>query len=190
MSDILSNLEGVEVIIDDVLVHGTEETHDKRLHAAQQAMEKAGIHLNDKKCELRKSSLTYFGHLITAEGIQPDPERVRALVELEPPTNVGELRSILGMFQYLGKFVNNMSTVMKPMTDLLKSDVSWTWGPAQEGAFKEAKRLVAPTPTLVFYDAKRPTVVSADASSFGLGAVLLQLHGTELKPVAYCFYSR
>ena len=186
MTELLRNLEGVEVIMDDVLIHGTEDTHDQRLDATLRVLNEAGVQLNERKCEFRKPKLTYFGHLIGKDGIQPDPERVRCLLEMDPPTNVSELRTALGMFQYLGKFAHNLSSVMKPMTDLLKSDVAWTWGPAQESAFKETKKLLSATPTLEYYDHKRPTVVSADASSYGLGAVILQLHGTELKPIAFC----
>ncbi len=64
--------------------------------------------------------------------------------ELDPPTNVSELRTILGMFQYLGKFTYNLSTVMKPMTDLLKGDTAWLWGPQQSAAFQETKDLPVP----------------------------------------------
>lgn len=186
MSNLLHGMEGVQVIMDDVLIHGTERNHDQRLKAVLQVIREAGIQLNEAKCEFNKSKLTYFGHLISGDGIQPDPERVKALVELEPPDNIKELRTVIGMFQYLGKFVHNLSSVMIPMLDLLKSDVSWAWGHGQQKAFEETKRLLSSTPTFVYYDSERHTVVSADASSYGLGAVLLQLHGKYLRPVAFC----
>ena len=117
--------------------------------------------------------------------MKPDPGRVSALLELSPPNNVSELRTVLGMFQYLSKFVYNMSSVMKPMTDLLRADVSWSWDHAQQSAFDETKRLLTTTPTLTYYDTSKPTVVSADASSFGIGAVLMQTTDGELKAVAF-----
>ena len=74
---------------------------------------------------LQINQLRYFGHLTGVDGIKPDPEMVEALLELSRPNNVSELRTVLGMFQYLAKFGYDMSSVMKPMTDLLKSDVVW-----------------------------------------------------------------
>ena len=149
-------------------------------------LQDAGTQLNNRKREFRKPKLTYFGHLVGKDGIQPDPERVKSLLEMEAPTNISELRTALGMFQWLGKFLQDLSATMKPMTGLLQSDVTWTWGPSQQSAFEATKKLLTNTPALVYYDHRLPTIVSADASSYGLGAVLLQTHDKELKPVAFC----
>ena len=78
------------------------------------------------------------------------------------------------MFQYLAKFVYDMSSVMKPMTDLLKSDDVWSWDKAQQASFDKTKELLTFTPMLSYYDSTKPTVVSADASSYGIVAVLMQ----------------
>ena len=80
----------------------------------------SGLKLNPRKCVFRKTKLrilTYVGHLIGCDGIKPDPERVEALLELSRPKNGSELRTLLGMFQYLAEFVYDMSSVMKPMID-------------------------------------------------------------------------
>ena len=92
------------------------------------------------------------------DGIKPDPERVEALLEHSRLNNVSELRTVLGMFQYLAKFVYDMSSVMKPMTD----DV-WSWDKAQQASFDKTKELLTTTPTLSYYNSTKPTVVSADA---------------------------
>ena len=92
---------------------------------------------------------------------------------------------MLGMFQHLAKFVYDMSSVMKPMTDLLKSDVVWSWDKAQQASFVKMKELLTTTPTLSYYDSTKPTVVSADASSYGIGAVLAQSTDGILKPIAF-----
>ena len=112
---------------------------------------------------------------------------MEAIVQLPAPENVGELRQVLGMINYLGKYVPNLSAILQPMSSLLKSDVVWMRGPGHQQAFDKAKELLATSPVLAFYDANKPTIVSSDTSGYGIGGGLLQDQGGgELRPVAYC----
>ena len=90
------------------------------------------------------------------------------------------------MVHYLGRYLPNLSEVIKPLKCLLKTDAVWTWDAAQVDAFNKVKQLISTAPTLAFYVVNKPTIVSADASSFVLGGVLLQHHVEGLKPVAFC----
>ena len=119
---------------------------------------------------IQKNRTDVFWSPDWGDGIKPDSGRVEALLKLSHPDNVSELRTVLGMFQYLAKFVYDMSSVMKPMTDLLKSDVVWSWDKAQQASFDKTKELLTTTPTL---------------RSYGIGAVLVQSTDGILKPIAF-----
>ena len=139
MSQLLEGLEGVHVIMDDVLIHGkNEEEHDQRLKGVLQHIEQSGLKLNKDKCIFGKEQLTYFGHLVGAHGIRPHSEKVKAICELPQPTCTTDLKHTLGMFNYLGKFTQGLSSILSPLSDLLKSDTVFAWGPAQEAAFKKS----------------------------------------------------
>jgi transposase InsO family protein len=187
MLETLQGLQGVSVYMDDIVVYGKDmEEHDLHLQKVLERVKSAGLKLNKEKCKLRQEQLNFLGQVVDATGVRPDPAKVRAIRELAAPENVHELKRILGMVNYLGKYVPNLSTVGQPLYELLRSKTAWTWGPAQHTAFEKLKELLMTSPVLVFYDVNRPTAVSADASSYGLGGVLLQLHGQNWKPVAYC----
>ena len=83
-----------------------------------QVIKESGLKLNKEKCEIKKNKLTYFGHVLSAEGVSPDPEKVKAITDLEAPTNVPELRRLIGMINYLGRFIPNLASVMRPMSDI------------------------------------------------------------------------
>ena len=180
MLDLFREEPGVEVIVDDILIHGHDQSeHDARLQRTLGILEKAGVVLNMAKCKFGKHELEYYGHMVGRDGVKPSPNKVKAIIELKPPENITELRSINGMFQY--QFVPHLSTVMKPVTELLKSDRAWVWGLVQQVTFDAAKELLTQSPTLAFYNANKKTIVSADASLYGLGAVLLQESEGNLK---------
>ncbi len=134
---------------------------------------------------LWKSEIQFFGHIIGKDGIRPDTNKVRAISELHCPTNLTELRQVLGMINCLGKFLPGLSSVLHPMTELLKGDTEWTWSVAKTQEFNRVTS-IAPAPALAFHDANRTTVVSADACSYGLGAALFQQQENGLRPIAFC----
>lgn len=143
MTDLLCGIEGVEVIIDDILIHGkTRKEHDRRLDTVLHRIHDSGLKLNREKCEFRKIEIEYFGHNISSEGIQPSSSQVDANRQIETPTNLTALRRFIGMVNYLGRFIPDLASVISPMTDLQKSGNAWLWDQAQANAFSRVKELL------------------------------------------------
>ena len=128
MTDLLQGKPGTKVIMDDILVYGKSvEEHDSNLEEVLNTVQSSGLKLNKSKCEFRKEKLGYFGHRVGKNGIKSDPKKLGAIVELSPPTSVSELRRLLGMINYLGKFLPDLSTVLQSLNDLLKESSTWVW---------------------------------------------------------------
>ena len=186
MSEILRGLDGVVCQMDDVLVFGRDQAeHDTRLTAVLKQIESAGATLNPDKCEFSCRRLKFLGHLIDGTGIQADPEKTAAIREMKAPSTVSELRRFMGMVNQLGKFSPNLAELTQPLRELLSKHNAWLWGPTQERAFTQVKEELSKSTTLTLYDPLAETKLSADASSYGLGAVLLQKVDSDWKPVAF-----
>ena len=186
-TELLPDISGVEIYKDDILVHATTVAeHDVIFNKVMDHLRTAGLKLNSKKCEIRKMQLEFLGHYVSGVGKGPHPEKIMVVSDLRAPENVSEVRHIMGMSNYLGRFLPNLAETARPINGLLKKKTVWTWGPPQEAAFKNLKDLVTSCPVLAYYNVDKPTILSADASSYSLGAVLMQQHEEGLKPVAYC----
>ena len=187
MSRVLEGLDGVVCQIDDILVHGSDQsTHDQRLKAVLDRLQSRGVTLNREKCSFNQRRLKFLGHMIDGQGISADPDKIAAIRDMEPPSNLSELRRFLGMTTQLGKFSPNLADLTQPLRELLHRKNSWLWGPAQEKAFVLVKDELTKPSVLLLYDPLLQTKVTADASSFGLGAVLSQKDSADRwRPVSF-----
>ena len=168
----LKGLPGVVCVADDIIIHGKDNTeHDSNLHAFLTRCRNVGIKLNKEKLELRQDSVTFLGHLITAQGLHPDPSKIKAITDMKPPTNLKELRSFIGMVNYLAKFIPHLN--LKPLTNLTHKDTPWNWSTAENDAFEKIKQLTT-TPVLGLYDPAKELTLQCDASHYGLGSTLRQ----------------
>ena len=109
-------------------------------------IQQPGVTLNTDKCEFWRDELTFLGHVVSKQGISPDPDKLKAIAEIQPPTTVSELRRFMGMANQLGKFTPTLATISKPLRELLSSKQVSSWGPPQEEAFNKIKEeLTQPT---------------------------------------------
>ena len=102
-------------------------------------LERYGVQFKWSKCSFLQKKVQFLGHVIDAEGVHSSPEKVQAIVEAPSAATVTELRSFLGMLQYYGKFLPNLSTLLHPLNNLLREGVSWSWQPECQKAFESAK---------------------------------------------------
>ena len=186
MSEILVDLPGVVCQMDDILVFGkTQHKHNQNLEAVLRHLEEANVTLSPQKCEFSKTELTFLGQVIDVTGIRADPEKTKAIMDMSPPNSLSELRRFLGMANQLGKFAPNLAELTQPLRELLSKSRKWIWGPPQSKAFNLVKAELSKPTTLALYDPAALTKISADASAFGLGAVLLQKDDGLWRPVAF-----
>ena len=189
MNDILSGLPGVLCHIDDILVFGTTPAeHDSRLQAVLERIKSAGITLNPDKCQFSQTQITFLGHVIDHHGISPDPQKTSAILAMKSPSSVTELRRFMGMVNQMSKFSPTIAHFSKPLRELLSTKNSWTWEASQAESFKKLKEEISSPRVLALYDPAAKTKVSADASAYGLGAVLLQQQQEsqdQWRPIAF-----
>lgn len=182
ISQMVLDIEGAEAIIDDILVWGSnQEEHDARLKRVLERAMEYNLKLSADKCEFRKSEVTYVGHRLTSKGVKPDPEKIRAVCNMVKPTCLKDLQTFMGFIQYLSKFMPHLSTVSAPLRTLLEKNTAWHWDEEKETSFLKLKDMATNAPILQYYDPSKPLTLSVDASSKGLGAVLIQ----NQRPVAY-----
>ena len=129
----LLGLPGVKCIADDVLIYGRDDAdHDTCLEGFMKKCQQKGIKLNRAKLEYKCEEVPFHGHVLTSEGLKPDPQKVEAITEMPRPEKPEDVLRLNGMVNYLSRFLPNLSDVMKPLRDLTHKDVEWCWSDTQD----------------------------------------------------------
>ncbi|KAA3483007.1 DNA/RNA polymerases superfamily protein [Gossypium australe] len=172
----------VVVFIDDILIYSQDESdHAEHLKIVLQILRDKQLYDKFSKSEFWLREVEFLGHIVSGKGIRVDPGKISAIVEWKPPRNVSEVRSFLGLARYYRQFVKGFSMIATPMTKLLRKAVKFEWTEKWQQSFERLKTLLIEAPILVQPESGKEFVVYSDASSNGLGCVLMQ----EGKVVAY-----
>lgn len=187
MDQVLSGLKHVMCRIDDILITApTDREHLMILEEVLRRLDRHNIRLRKDKCKFLQSRVEYMGHLLDHEGIHPTEAKVEAIRGAPCPMNVSELKSFLGLLNYYGQYLPNLSTTLQPLHELLRQETSWEWTPKCETAFRSCKDQLSSDRVLVHYDTGKPLRLACDASAYGLGAVISHVfENGEERPIAY-----
>jgi hypothetical protein len=167
----------VVVFIDDILVYSNSfEEHEEHLRQTLQTLRDHQLYSKLSKCEFWLKRVTFLGHVILAEGVFVDPQKVKAVLKWERPTSITKIRSFLGLVGYYQRFIEGFSLIATPLTQLTRKNKKWVWLEECEKSFQELKRRLTTAPVLTLPLGTKSFVVYSDASGKGLGCVLMQ-HG-------------
>lgn len=173
MEETLRGVPGTVVFLDDICVTGAnDKEHLGNLRAVFERLRSMGLTVKLSKCKFLQDSVKYLGFIIDRQGLHPDPDKLEAISKAPRPNDVTQLKSFLGLLNYYGKFIPNLSTLLHPLHALLRKDTTWNWGSDCEQAFVEAKKALMCERVLAHYEEGLPLVLSVDSSAYGIGAVL------------------
>ncbi|PAA51290.1 hypothetical protein BOX15_Mlig005755g5 [Macrostomum lignano] len=182
ISQVIQDVDGAIAYVDDILIGGESEKQLKdRESQVRERLEQHGLKVNEEKCQICQSRVRFLGFILDNGMILPDPEKVRALQEMETPKTMAELESLIGLVRFSGRFVPNLSHYLEPLTRLMRGRREFQWDSEQDEAFQRIKSLLTEDSALANYDPKKPVALECDASQKGLGGVLIQ----DNRPVLY-----
>ena len=190
MNAVLTGLDvqGVLLYLDDLLIYSsTPEEHLKTLGNVLKRLKDTGLTLSIKKSQFMKTTLLYLGHLISPEGIRPDPDKINKLPSWPIPKTKKQVQGYLGYAGYFRNFIQKYASITKPLCNLTKDDTTFEWTKECQTAFDTLNQQLLSAQKLVYPDFQAPFYVVTDASKWALGAVLMQKSSDEkrLNPIEY-----
>lgn len=124
------------------------EEHEQKLTEVIERVKQYGLKNQPDKCEFMRKEVAYLGHIISSEGVKPNPEKVEAVRSFAILKSCKDIKSFLGLAGYYHRFISNFSKLTKPLTSLLKKDVPFVWTNEQQKAFGSCKEILTKAPLL------------------------------------------
>ena len=188
MRSLLADMRHVTNYLDDILIHtSTWKEHLATLHELLRRLRAAGLTARPSKCQLGCEKVEFLGHIVQEGKIQPMLDKVEKIRDAKKPETKKQLRAFIGLASYYRRFIPNFASKASPLTDKTRNREpnKLKWTDRDEEAFKTLKESLTQSPILCLPDVDRKFIVRTDASSTGVGAVLLQEHDGEKQPIAY-----
>jgi len=177
MTEIFSDLlyRGVLVFIDDILIYSEKwEEHLRLVNEVLRRLSKHNLQAKVGKCHFGAKEIKYLGSVISYRCRKPDPEKVKAIQNMEPPKSKDDVRSVMGLASFYREFIKDLSIIAAPIQKLLEKDVQFVWGPEQQKAFDIIKQSISMNSCLEIPEPNWKYELHTDASLSGIGAVLFQ----------------
>lgn len=183
----LSGLENIAFpYVDDIIIFGsTIAEHNANLKTIFERLRLYNIKLNPKKCKILKTEIIYLGHLITSEGVKTDSNKYKAIEKYPCPKDSTEVKRFVAICNYYRRFIRNFADIAKPLTNLLKKNITFIWNDEQQKAFELLKNCLKGPNILQYPNFNVPFILTTDASNYALGAVLSQGEIGKDLPIAY-----
>ncbi|XP_074658644.1 uncharacterized protein LOC141911553 [Tubulanus polymorphus] len=190
MNKVVKGLVCVIVYLDDIIVFSTDwNEHLEQLRGLFQNLTAANLTINLSKSEFGKATVRYLGHVVGQGHVKPISAKIQTIIDYPVPIDKKSIMRFLGMAGYYRKFCRNFSSVVQPLTNLLKKDVKLFWSKECQIAFESVKSLLTCSPVLLAPDFGKQFKLVVDASDIGAGAVLVQTDENGIEhPV--CYYSK
>lgn len=188
MNQILSGLNGLKclVYLDDIVIYGVNLLdHNKKLIQVFECLRRHNLKINPGKCQFLRKEITYLGHIITSEGIKPDPSKLLAIKSFPVPIDKRQIKSFLGLTGYYRRFIKGYSNIAAPLTKLLKKNTPFTWNAFCEESFQKLKEALMNPPVLQYPDFSKVFYLTCDASDYAVGSVLSQNYDGADLPLAF-----
>lgn len=175
MDVIFADFPWLIVFIDDILIPAKNaEELTVRTKMVYDRLEQYNVLLNSEKVEANVKELEFLGYFITEKGITVSRSKLDAIERMQPPKSAEEVRSFLGLINFVHRFIPNLATLTHPLNLLTRKGTPFVWESIHQERFEQLKAILLQEETLGFYDSTDDTYVIADGSPVGLGAVLVQ----------------
>ena len=181
MNKVLDGLDFAMTYLDDIIIFNSNELeHLEHLEEVFHRLRKADLKMKCSKCDFFKSKIHYLGHLLSAEGIRPLPNKLDCIRNMPAPKDMKEIKQFLGLMGYYRKFVPRFADISRPLTTLTKKGMKFEWTPACQRSFNLLKETLCCEPILKYADTSKPYTLYTDASKYGWAGVLTQKHTTVI----------
>jgi hypothetical protein len=172
--------------MDDLIVIGrSEKDHLENLHSVFETCKKFNLKLNPNKCEFFRPEVTYLGHRCTQNGVLPDDSKITTVMNYPKPTDKDSVKRFVAFANYYRKFIQNFASIAFPLNSLTRKKCNFIWTDECENSFIELKKKLISPPILQYPDFSKKFIITVDASKYGTGAILSQIHDNEDLPISY-----